>query len=94
MLLPKKISKWQKKTQKLVFSTDVHPVFDIYWYSLAKKLSEDFAPVDKGTDKDTKIVHEGVTLPLLRRSIRPKKEPRCHLRQRRIQKREKAKTAG
>lgn len=32
------------------------------WYTLARKLSEDVAPEDKGTDKDTKKVHEGVVL--------------------------------
>lgn len=50
------------KTRKLVFAADVHSVFDICWYTLARKLSEDVAPEDKGTGKDTKEVHEGVVL--------------------------------
>lgn len=50
------------KTRKLVFAADVHSVFDICWYTLARKLSEDVAPEDKGTGKDTKEPHEGVVL--------------------------------
>ncbi len=36
------------RTNRLEFSTDVQSVFDIAWYTLARMLSEDPAPEDKG----------------------------------------------
>lgn len=39
-------------TNRLVFSADVESVFDICWYTLARMLSEDPAPEDKGKEDD------------------------------------------
>jgi|LSQX01.2.fsa_nt_gb predicted RNA-binding Zn-ribbon protein involved in translation (DUF1610 family) len=50
------------KTRKVVFAADVHSVFDICWYTLARKLSEDVAPEDKGTSADHKEKTEGVIM--------------------------------
>ena len=38
------------KTNRAVFSADINSVFDICWYTLARKISEDLAPDDKGTE--------------------------------------------
>lgn len=40
--------KLNPRTNRLVFSADVNSVFDIAWYTLARLLSEDPAPEDKG----------------------------------------------
>lgn len=50
------------RTRKMVFAADVHSVFDICWYTLARKLSEDVAPEDKGTDVDKRERGKGVVL--------------------------------
>lgn len=50
------------RTRKIVFAADVHSVFDICWYTLARKMSEDVAPEDKGTSADKKEKPEGVVL--------------------------------
>lgn len=55
------------KTRKMVFAADVHSVFDICWYTFARKLSEDVAPEDKDrrqkdTDVYDKNVNEGVVM--------------------------------
>lgn len=50
------------RTRKMVFAADVHSVFDICWYTLARKMSEDVAPEDKGTSADTKEKPEGVVM--------------------------------
>lgn len=39
-------------SNRLVFSADVESVFDICWYTLARMLSEDPAPEDKGKEDD------------------------------------------
>lgn len=39
------------KTSRLEFSADVNSVFDIGWYTLARMLSEDPAPENKGTNE-------------------------------------------
>lgn len=39
-------------TNRLIFSADVESVFDICWYTLARMLSEDPAPEEKGKDDD------------------------------------------
>lgn len=36
------------KTNQVVFSADVHSVFDICWYTLARKITEDEPPEKKG----------------------------------------------
>ena len=36
------------RTNRLEFSTDINSVFDIAWLTLARMLSEDPAPEDKG----------------------------------------------
>lgn len=48
------------RTRKVAFAADVHSVFDICWYVLARKISEDAAPEEKGTSADKKAVPEGV----------------------------------
>ena len=50
------------RTRKMVFATDVHSVFDICWYTLARKMSEDVAPEDKGPSADKKEKPEGVVM--------------------------------
>ena len=50
------------KTRKMVFAADVHSVFDICWYTLARKMSEDVAPEDKGTSADKKEKPAGVVM--------------------------------
>lgn len=50
------------RTKKMVFAADVHSVFDICWYTLARKMSEDVAPEDKGTSADKKEKLESVVL--------------------------------
>lgn len=50
------------RTRKMVFAADVHSVFDICWYTLARKMSEDVAPEDKGTSADKKEKPEGVIM--------------------------------
>ena len=50
------------KTRKMVFAADVHSVFDICWYTLARKTSEDVAPEDKGTSADKKEKPAGVVM--------------------------------
>lgn len=50
------------RTRKMVFAADVHSVFDICWFTLAKKLSEDAAPEDKGTSADIKTVPKGLLM--------------------------------
>ena len=50
------------RTRKMVFAADVHSVFDICWYTLARKMSEDVAPEDKGTSADKKEKRDGVVL--------------------------------
>lgn len=50
------------KTRRMVLAADVRSVFDICWYTLARKLSEDVAPEDKGTSADQKEKHEGVVM--------------------------------
>ena len=50
------------KTRKMVFAADVHSVFDICWYTLARKMSEDVAPEEKGTSTDKKEKHDGVVV--------------------------------
>ena len=50
------------KTRKKVFAADVHSVFDICWYTLARKMSEDVAPEDKGTSADKKEKPAGVVM--------------------------------
>lgn len=39
------------KTNQVVFSADVHSVFDICWYTLARKITEDEPPEKKGLKK-------------------------------------------
>jgi hypothetical protein len=50
------------KTRKMIFAADVHSVFDICWYTLARKMSEDVAPEDKGTSADKNEKHDGVVV--------------------------------
>lgn len=50
------------RTKKMVFAADVHSVFDICWYTLARKMSEVVAPEDKGTSADKKEKLESVVL--------------------------------
>lgn len=55
------------KIRKMVFAADVHSVFNICWYTFARKLSEDVAPEDKDrrqkdTDVYDKNVNEGVVM--------------------------------
>ncbi len=50
------------RTRKAVFAADVNSVFDICWYTLARRISEDVAPDDRGTSIDRKEEHEGVVL--------------------------------
>ena len=50
------------RTRRMVFAADVHSVFDICWYTLARKLSEDVAPEDKGLQPDEKKKPEGVVM--------------------------------
>ena len=50
------------RTRKVVFAADVHSVFDICWYTLARKMSEDVTPEDKGTSADKKEKLESVVL--------------------------------
>ena len=50
------------RTRRMVFAADVHSVFDICWYTLARKMSEDVAPEDKGTSADKKEKPEGVVM--------------------------------
>lgn len=50
------------RTRKVAFAADVHSVFDICWYVLARKISEDVAPEEKGTSADKKVAHEGVVM--------------------------------
>jgi len=40
------------KTNRFVFAADISSVFDICWYTLARKISEDVAPEDKGTEAE------------------------------------------
>lgn len=54
--------KVNSRTKKMVFATDVHSVFDICWYTLARKMSEDVAPEDKGTSAEKKEKPEGVIM--------------------------------
>lgn len=35
------------KTNRIVFSADVHSIFDICWYTLARKIADDVPPDDK-----------------------------------------------
>lgn len=44
------------RTREMVFAADVHSVFDICWFTLAKKLSVDVAPEEKGTSADVKLL--------------------------------------
>ena len=46
----------------MVFAADVHSVFDICWFTLAKKLSEDVTPEEKGTSADVKPAHQGMVM--------------------------------
>ena len=46
------------KTRKMVFAADVHSVFDICWYTLARKMSEDVAPEDMGRKKKDTTVYD------------------------------------
>lgn len=50
------------KTRKMVFAADVHSVFDICWYTFARKLSEDVAPEDKGRASSKPKEAEGVVV--------------------------------
>ena len=50
------------KTRKMVFAADVHSVFDICWYTFARKLSEDVAPEDKGRASAKPKETEGVVM--------------------------------
>ena len=50
------------QTRKLVFAADVHSVFDICWYTLARKLSEDVATEDKGIQAKNHSKKEGVLM--------------------------------
>lgn len=50
------------RIRKMVFAADVYSVFDICWYTLARKMSEDVAPEDKGTAADKKEKRDGVVL--------------------------------
>ena len=50
------------RTRKMVFAADVHSVFDICWFTLAKKLSEDVTPEEKGTSADVKPAHQGMVM--------------------------------
>lgn len=54
------------KTRKMVFAADVHSVFDICWYTFARKLSEDVVPDEIGRRlKDTDVYdneNEGVVM--------------------------------
>ena len=54
-----KVDPW---TRKMVFAADVHSVFDICWFTLAKKLSEDVVPEDKGTSADIKTAPKGLIM--------------------------------
>ena len=54
--------KIDQRTRKVAFAADVHSVFDICWYVLARKISEDVAPEEKGTSADKKVAHEGVVM--------------------------------
>ena len=44
--------KLNPKTNRLVFSADINSVFDIAWYTLARLLSEDPAPENKGEKEE------------------------------------------
>lgn len=50
------------RTRKMVFAADVHSIFDICWYTLARKLSEDVAPEEKGLQPNKKAKTEGVVM--------------------------------
>lgn len=52
----------QSQDPEMVFAADVHSVFDICWYTLARKMSEDVAPEDKGTSADKKEKPAGVVM--------------------------------
>ena len=40
------------KTNRLTFSADVNSVFEIAWYTLARMMSEDVSPEEKGTEEE------------------------------------------
>lgn len=40
------------RTQRTVFAADIKSVFDICWYTLARKISEDVAPIDRGKEPE------------------------------------------
>jgi len=50
------------RTRRMVFAADVHSIFDICWYTLARKLSEDVAPEDKGLQVSNNSKREGVLM--------------------------------
>ena len=50
--------KGNPKTRKLAFAADDHFVFDICWYTLARKMSEDAAPEDVGRKKKDATVYD------------------------------------
>lgn len=50
------------RTRKMVFAADVHSVFDICWFTLAKKFSEDVTPEEKGTSADVKPARQGMVM--------------------------------
>lgn len=50
------------RTRRMVFAADVHSVFDICWYTLARKLSEDVAPDDKGLQVSKNAKKDGIVM--------------------------------
>ena len=50
------------RTRRMVFAADIHSVFDICWYTLARKLSEDVAPEDKGLQVNKNTKKDGVVM--------------------------------
>ena len=81
------------KTQRAVFAADINSVFDICWYTLARKISEDVAPDDKGTEEEKP---KGIILTcpycgdaFVRRSTRTVTcgKPECHKARKRMNQR-------